>query len=355
MNGLEGDEAMYQNILRKLTNGHQTLGIEISDSSIKICEVQQKGKAVRVLKFTTRPLEEGIVSDGHVMDYDRLREAMKAALGARKFGTRHAHFAIPSQMVMVRSLKLPDIANKELKKLVQFEMKNNMSMAFDDPYYDFIKLKKAGRETKPAASNSENLCEVLVVAASTDVLRVYTKLFEEVKLIPSSIEIKSFSLMRMIEWGKIPSGGINVIVHVNELYSEFTIIENGTFKLTRNIEVSFKSIEEPTNPEGNSLLNSFSSPEQAFQNAAQDLIAELERLMNFYYYNLNKGEGTFQHILLSGDIAELDKLALVMSDGLTPPVSMLEWNGLSIGRNSAAWSLGSYAVPLGLALRGKEA
>jgi type IV pilus assembly protein PilM len=347
---------MNQSILRKLASGHQTLGIEITDSSIKICEVQQRGKkAVRVLRFMTKPLEEGIVSDGNIVDRDRLKEALKATLGARKFGTRYAHFAIPSQMVMVRSLKLPDIAHKELKKLVQFEMKNNMSMAFDDPYYDFIKLKKILPDRDNANPESANLCEVLVVAASTEVLRDYANLLEEVKLIPSGIEIKSFSLMRMIEWGKIPSAGINVIVNVNELNSEFTIIENGTFKITRNIEISFKALAEQAGGEDNFLLNSFSSPEQAFQNATQDLIAELERLMNFYYYNLNKGEGTFQRIFLSGDIEELDKLAAIMAEGLTPPVSLLEWNGLPVGRNSAIWSLGAYAVPLGLALRGKEA
>ncbi|WP_139992372.1 type IV pilus biogenesis protein PilM [Paenibacillus paridis] len=347
---------MNPSILRKLANGHQTLGIEITDSGVKICEIQQKGKrSIRLLNYSSRPLPAGVIDDGKVIDKERLRETIKMALDARRFTSKYVHFAIPSQMAMVRSIKLPDLVNAELKKLVQFEMKNNLSMAFDDPSYDFIKLPKSTQDVGEVLPEEANLCEVLVVAAPTSILQDYVDVLEQLKLIPCSIEIKSFSLLRLIEWGKINAEGINIIINVNELNTEITIIDEGHFKITRNVEVSFKPVVNEAEEEHNSWLDSYSSPEQTFMNAAQDLIAELERLMNFYYYNLNKSERTFNKIMLSGDIPELAKLAAMMEEDVTPPVTLVSWDLLSVAGNSASWDVPTYAVPLGLALRGKEA
>lgn len=346
---------MNQSILRKLTNGHQTLGIEITDSYVKVCEIQQKGKkAIQLMNYSSRELPVGVVDDGKVIDKEKLQAVLKIVLDSRRFGSRYVHFAIPSQRVMVRSLKLPDIVNVELKKLVQFEVKNNLSMAFDDPYYDFIKLPKAVNVQAVLPSEEANLCEVLVVAASTSILQDYVDIFEQLKLIPCSIEIKSFSLLRLVEWGHIDVEGINIIVNVNELNSEITIIEDGHFKITRNVEVSFKSLVTEHDIEQNLWLDNYSNPEQFFMNAAQDLIAELERLMNFYYYNINKSERTFSRVIVSGDILQLDKLASLMEDSLTPPVALLNLDLISEAGKDSSWSVPMYAVPLGLALRGKE-
>lgn len=346
---------MNQSILRKLSNGHQTLGIEITDSDVKICEIQQKGKQpIKLLNYSSRQLPAGVVDDGKVVDQEKLHDTIKMVLDSRRFSSRYVHFAIPSQMAMVRSLKLPDLAHADLKKLVSFEMKNNLSMAFDDPSYDFIKLPRNPNDIVKVPLEEENLSEVLVVAAPTSILQDYVDIFERLKLIPCSIEIKSFSLLRVLDTGHIDTDGINIIVNVNELNSEFTIIEDGHFKITRNVEVSFKSITKDADSEQNSWLESFSSPEQTFSNAAQDLIAELERLMNFYYYNLNKSEKSFSKIILSGDIAELGRLAGLMAEGLTPPVTLLDWQSLSVADNSTNWNAATYAVPLGLALRGRK-
>lgn len=346
---------MRQSILRKLSSSHQTLGIEITDSSVKICEVQQKGKlGVRVLNYGSASLPQNVVEDGKIRDKDKLQEIIKALLVSNTFISKYVHFAIPSQTVMVRSFKLPDLVHVELKKLVQFEMKNNLSLAFDNPYYDFIKLPKLTIEKTAETEQEDNLCDVLVVATPMNILQDYVDIFEALKLVPCSIEIKPFSLLRLIEWSPLVSDGINLIVNVNELNSEITIVEEGSFKITRNVEVSFKSWVNEDRSEKNEWLDNFSSPEQTFQNAAQDLIGELERLMNFYYYTLNKGDKSFQSILLSGDIPQLDKLAALMNESLNPEVIIYHWDLLSVENVDAGWQVPTYAVPLGLALRGSE-
>lgn len=364
---------MSQSILRRLSRGHQTLGIEVTEEKVKICEIAEKSdKRVRILSYMTAALAPGTIQDGQVMRMEELEEKIRLLLASRKIGTKYIHFTIPSPIVMVRMLKLPELSHHELGKLVQFEMKHNLQLAFEQPHYDFVKLPKTRAEGRSvpnhpttaagslsevqdeaAAGLEEELSDVLVAAAPMSVLNAYSQMFDRLKLIPCSFEIKAFSLLRLMERSSIDTKGTHIIVDVNETNAEFTILEDGIYKMTRNVEVSFKSLEHEANEENKDWLANFSSPEQTFHAASQDLISELERLMNFYLYTMNKGEQQFQSIVLSGDIAEMDKLLETMQRTMNQRIVKAAWDELVVG-DSADWSLSTYAVPLGLALRGKE-
>lgn len=342
-------------ILRRLAKGHQTLGIEITDSRVKICEFQQKGKNnIQVLNYTSVEIPGGAVDDGRVADVGMLQQALRQALDSRRFSTSCVNFAIPSQTVMVRNLKLPNVAPKELKKLVQFEMNHNLNLAIDDAHYDFIKLPYTAPSKASTGAEENGLCNVLVVAAPMSILQQYKSLFEQAGLAPYSFEIKSFSILRMIEWSKVPCKDVQLVVNVNETNSEITIIAEGSFQLTHNVQVSFEAAPPDQAAAGNDWLHPHSSPEQAFQSGVNELVEELERLMNFYNYTLNGAKKPFHSVLLAGDLPDMDKLRTLMEDGMGRSVVLLDWKSLLVEGDASEWSSSTYAVPLGLALRGRQ-
>ncbi|WP_053376940.1 type IV pilus biogenesis protein PilM [Paenibacillus sp. FJAT-27812] len=367
---------MIQSILRQMKIGSKTLGLEITDSHIKICETESKRKDVpHILKYATGVLQEGIVRDGKILNMELLHTAIKNLINEHKFSSKNVHFAIPSQMVMVRNLKLPDLSHHELKKLVQFEIKNNLAVAFEQPHYDFIKLpKKVAKETEKrppmlkkllnknlGASpeqteepSEDHLCDVLVVAAPMDMLREYSEMFASLKLVPRSYEIKPFSILRLLEKSPIESTGLTILLDVNEANSELTIVEDGIFKITRNVEISFKALQPNTTEDNNQWISEFTSPEHTFVSAAEDLISEIERLMNFYYYTLNKGNVQFDSIMVSGSIANMEILVKALEQRMTQRIVAIDWKRLEVANDSAHWSVSSYAVSLGLALRGSD-
>ncbi|WP_042162882.1 type IV pilus biogenesis protein PilM [Paenibacillus gorillae] len=363
---------MIASLLRNLNKGHHSVGIEITDEAIKLCEIREKrDRSVRIANYAAAPLPAGAVKDGRIIEMETMQSALKELLAVNKIGARHVHFAIPSPTTMVRLLQLPDIPHHELKKLVQYEMKHNVHLAFEHPHYDFVKLATSRNTVEKAASpvppaeleaaaaaaepaNSQPLADVLVAAAPLQVLEAYNELFIKLKLVPDSFEIKAFSMIRLLEKTKTKLNGLHLIVDVNRTSSELTIIEDGIFRMTRTAEISFKSMTEGAVGESRERLSAFASPEQTFDNAVEDLASELERLMNFYFYTLTASDRHFQSIIVTGDIEGMDKLLEGLRSNLRQPVAEPNWSGLNVTDTADGWNYSDYAVPLGLALRGKE-
>ncbi|MFD0586648.1 type IV pilus biogenesis protein PilM [Paenibacillus sp. GCM10027627] len=347
---------MGESLLHKLFAKEHSLGLELSDRSLKLCEVKKtKSGKSRLMQYAKADLPEGFIEDGKITDWLGVENSLKELLKSKRFGTKTIHFAVPSQMVMVRNLKLPDIAQAELKKLVQFEMSHNMRLAFEEPFFDFVKLPKTNELAASDEGRGDNLCEVMVVAAPAQLLRQYRSMFEGLGLQPASFEIKPFSVLRLIEGSKTETVDVQLVVHVNELQSEITIISDGQIQITRYVEVAFQSIVQQQETTENEWLQSYSSPETTFHNAVQDLVGEMERLLNFYQYTLNSGGKKINNVLLSGDLPDMDELRTQMGQAMNQSVQLLEWPLIESNLNSGGeWSLSAYAVALGLALRGAE-
>ncbi|MHA6483638.1 type IV pilus biogenesis protein PilM [Paenibacillus sp. strain BS8-2] len=347
--------AMIGALLNGLTGVSHSLGIEMTDNYIRICETKTSRRGTtKLLRYTSKEMPNGCMEDGKVLNWEGIEATMKELLSSGKFGTKQLHFAIPSQMVMVRNLKLPDIGHSELRKLVQFEMSHNLRVAFEEPYFDFVKLPKpsiqhAAREEEQGAE----LCELMVVAAPGGLLMQYRTMFEKLGLRPASFEIKPFSVLRLIEASGTTVRDVQLFVHVGEQHSELSILFDGRLELTRQVEVSFQSIVAKADSSNNEWLQSFSSPETTFKNAIQDLAGELERLLNFYQYTLNNGSKTFRNILLSGELKQMEKVREGLEEELEHPVVILEWPTLDDSSVIADWSLSSYSVALGLSIRGR--
>lgn len=325
---------------------------------MKVCEIARNAHQKAALQqFSSEKLPEGTVEDGKVNDWTSLEQTIRAALTAKKFTSKNVHFAIPSQMVMVRTMKFPDLSYQEVRKLIRFEMNNNFSMAFEEPYYDFIKLPPS--ETSDDSSNDAEekpMCEVMVVAAPMPLLRQYRALFEKLGLVPASFEIAPFAVLRLAAFAGLAADHVvEMIVNVNERQSEIAIISDGHLEMTRYVDIAFKSILDKQDDNQNDWLSSYSSPEQTFENGVLDLIAELERVMNFYSYTLHNGQKVLNSILLSGDLPEMDKLVDRMAERMAQPVQLVEWPELELGtKGTEEWRLSGYAIAAGLALRGNE-
>src|SRR5690606_20746420 len=98
--------------------------------------------SIKVTNSLISRLPEGTMNDGRIQDITALQQTFQKMLTSRKWRTRHVHFAIPSQTVMIRMMKLPAVPKAQLTKLVQFEIKHNIHLPFENPYYDFIVMKQ---------------------------------------------------------------------------------------------------------------------------------------------------------------------------------------------------------------------
>lgn len=344
-----------------LTTGFRssTLGIEITDHDVKICEVQAAKNVIRIKNHVRVPLPEGVMNDGRLEDPEQLRQTMRKALDAKKWGTKTVHFAVPSQLAMVRLLRMPDVPQRAMKKLMDFECTNNIHFPFDDPHYDFVKLKRKESPMAPPISEPADperetqgearLCDVMLVAASRSVLNQYVSLFSDLKLHIKCMDLKAFSLLRLAERMNLAEPERTVLmVDVNASSCDLSIIFNNEIQITRNIPSTFGKSQSAGNDELDQWFAEFSGNSSDFENASQELISEMERLINFYRYTLNKRDKEIEDIWVSGDLDDMDRLLSLMSERMNRPVRPMMWDFHGMDDKQTA----VFATTIGLGLRG---
>jgi type IV pilus assembly protein PilM len=372
-----------------------TLGIEITDDALKIVQMGIRKKKPYHFKEMIEKLPDQIVENGRVTNPDFIQKTIVRLLKQMKPKTRKAHMILPSQSVMVRFLKLPDLPINELRKVVDFEVKNNIHLPFDQPHYDFVKLAKhetpiqelkinnefkMGLNEAAAASDDSSsldmfnefkddtkqnpeqkqvdqkkLCDVMLVAAPYELIQDYVLMFKSAKLKLMSIEIKAFSLYRVVEtFHVVPKDQTILIVDINRNVSDLSIFDKGQLKITRTVPLDFTP-EEKSDEDNVELFSQFQqSSGGQFNNTCSDLSHELERLMNFYKYTLNNRSKDFDHIIVSGDVEKLTDIIEFLKNRMSPQVSLLNTNDQKIWIPAKTERIASLAVPIGLSLRGKQ-
>jgi hypothetical protein len=309
---------------------------------------------------------------------------------------------------MVRFLKLPDIPLNDLKKLIDFEVKNNIHLPFDRPFYDFLKMngtqEKGGRflkakpvKTLPGESPSDNdleeessfleaapaqqgggldglnlfdsgeqesqpshqeklQCDVMLVASPLDLIEEYVSVAQAAGLTALSIEFKALSLYRIIEkTGLIPYDGTFVVVDINDYAVDLSIFHTGQLKITRNIPMNFQLTQSTEQQDQIGLLLQFSDLKSQLLDAVTELSSELERLMNFFRYSLNNRNQEFDHIVVSGDVETLPEIIPILKERFAQEIVPMYTPAVQADAQDYDRVFPSIAVPIGLALRGKQA
>lgn len=357
---------MKLSLWQRVLSGSKVIGIEVTDQHLKLCEAEKTGKGIRVSKYIIEELPEGMIKDGVVIQMEELQTKLLETLKQHKIRTKNIHFALPSQTVMVRVLKLPDAPDKDLRKLIQNDMKNNFHGVFEDAYYDFVRLHKIhttpnNMEKQAALTGGEDqqaLIDVMVAAAPKDALYKYMDMFKFAGLRPLSFEIKGFSLLRLIEHSQLQLQGATLLVDVNATSSDLTIIDEGQLRITRNVDIEWSREEEMLFSQMESIygVERQADTSYAVTSGARDLLQAMDRLINFYSFSIYESQRPVGHIIISGDVPEMELIVQYIQENVSQQVTLTKKDKLfGDQRIARGMELEKYAIPLGLALRGNKA
>jgi type IV pilus assembly protein PilM len=389
------------NFIKALKPGQTSLGIEISDSTIKMSKVSlRKNNETLIQMNITEELPPQVMEEGRIKEPLRLIQTLQTMLTRLDSKPKHIHLVFPSQLVMVRFLKLPDIVEKDLAKLVDFEIKHNIHLPFENPLYDFVKmngtahkkrisvkkLKKeavaptgkdlllevaAGREDlcggkglfddfeeEESKADTAIQCDVMLVAAPKEIMDQYLEVLNSAGIKLTSIEIKALSLFRLMQSTSLTKlKDTFLIVDLNATAGDLSIFHGEDLKITRSIPLSFSAKPQgnlDVKTSANLLFTEFLDGDADFQNHCNDLAHELERLMNFYRYTLNNRNQEFAGMVISGDLKRMPEIVSFLIERLPIPVQLFQSDSFFSRNSDFKDDLSMYAVTLGLALRGAE-
>lgn len=363
-------------MLEFLTLHPSAFGLDVSDRSLHVAQLEKKSGGLRLASFGEGELERGIIEGGEIKKEDQLVAAIQQTLKqirGKKIDTKHVVAALPEEKAFVQVVQLPRMKKEELANAIRFQAESFIPYPIDTVYLDFSVIN-------PFHDHLEHL-DVLVASLPRQIVDSYVLVLEKAGLTPAVLEIDAIALCRaVVEKGVSPVPLL--VVDIGQRRSKVSIFSGYSIRFTTSLALSaqdFTSAIANTLHVDEEKAEEFKrhyglyAPEdalgqevfQAIIPVATDFIEQISKYAEYYethlpHQHLGKPDKKIEKIVLCGGGANLRGFseflmrALKVQVGVGNPwVNILAQQTQEVPPLSFQESL-SYSTALGLALRGTE-
>lgn len=350
---------------KKIFGGNDVFGLDLSDLSVKVAQIEKNGSLEEVVSFASLPITSGIISDGEIKNKQQVAEIIKRVLqGARprKIKTNKVICSLPETKAFLRIISMPEMKTEEVREAVKWEIEATIPLPIDQIYYDWQVLEKS-------FGTEKGKINLLVVAVGKNTVDQTMEVLALAGLEVVGLEIESVAQSRSLLDEKKEKESV-LLVDVGDRRTSFVIADAGIPCFTSSIPLSGTSL---TNAIAKNLGVSFEEAENIkiqygigsdFKNDAifkavepvlENLASEIERSIDFYVSSLQYSVGVDKIMMCGGGSNTkglLPYLAKRLKRGVelgNPWVNMKLDKNLPIIEKSVA---SQYATVIGLALKG---
>lgn len=346
-----------------------SIGLDISDHSIKFVELIPTHRSYAVGRFATKEIPQGIIIGGIVAKRDELLKILSEL--REEHGLSFVRASLPEEPGYIFTTNVPIVSADEIRSLLAFKLEEHVPIAPAEAIVDFDEMIGCPEDDIHAPSGQKTVAvSVYPIAVAAE----YTTLLREAGFKPVSLEVEAQGLARAVVPSKETCGCM--AVDVGSVRSGITVVGGGAVRFTTTVEIggdalttaiqkafpkaSPEEIMAIKNTEG-LAHRADADVRRAFETMAQDLAEQIERY--YMYWQTRKDtadkklpEHRIKKIFLSGGYANIAGLPEYIERAVRVPVARANvWtNVLDIRKTippiSYEDSLG-YAPAIGLALR----
>ncbi|TCS96508.1 type IV pilus biogenesis protein PilM [Hazenella coriacea] len=322
------------------------LGLELNDTLLKLVEVSQKKKQIRVEQVVSHPLPSVWNRDGVFIEQEELTQSVKEALTGRRFSTRKVHVALNSRHVMIQHKQVPIMKKRQLPRYLKEHILPTCNLPFTDPMLNYLCLEQ------DQIAGTQNL---LLVMVSKSYIETLIKIIEQCGLQPVWIDLSSLSLFRWLSYvnSKQPMSTKLLTLNFSVTGVELSLFKDGDLQEVSYIPLQMAAHrhgEDHPQPDPLKPILLESSEVESYGKA---LLLELQK-------QLQAWEEAYgwkpQHWLCTGEGIDFSLLQTVLTtEEIKVTTSDLpeELLSNSLQESASRWIGASLSVPIGLLLDGK--
>jgi type IV pilus assembly protein PilM len=328
-------------------NSQSVIGLDIGSNSIKLAQLvaTREGIALRKAGSTLTPPEA--VKNGIIVDPLGVSQAITSLLEALQVETGVAVGGVAGPAVVVRQVALPVMSAKQLRQSIMWEARNYISFPVEDSILESQII------SRPSGANSNNMMDVMLVAAPREMVEACAETIEMSGLEPVAVEVQSFAAMRTLvdQESPVHSEATVALVGIGANFTEITIVKGGDFVLSRIIPIAGNSFTDAIRAsleigrdealllketalrvvldeeERASLDPAAQQASRAVEPLLEELIREIRRSLAYHDYQQKMTEAVGQgkgadRILLSGGSAKLSGIDRYLENQLGIPTAL---------------------------------
>ena len=328
------------------------LSIELSNTTIRIVQMDYKTTNPRVYYHVVCNTPENSINDGYLINPDAVANAIRTALVSNKIkGTKNVIFTISSTKIVTREQQLPQMKQAQLDSMIQTNLSDYFPIDLDNYQVAYTVLgtidegKDAGKLRVSIMAAENNLvesykqlaasCGLVLIQVDNVANSVYQVLKSENKSqckmvlkieenATSVLVIKNESLLlqRNIGFGFLPA--IREIMHqpafqaVSEFDARNIAMKRACIRKTLNEGTMITDNEDTPEPsEGTAMTNA----RQAVTDSLEDLIKGIQRVLN--YYNSTNSSNPLDVAYVCGAGGSINGISHLLSNELGLKVTVL--------------------------------
>lgn len=346
-------------------NSFDIFGLDLSDLSVKVVNLQNNGTCEYVSSFSSVPIPGGCLSDGEIMKKEQVVLAIKKAVeiaGPKAMKTKKVICSLPETKAFLRIISIPQMGDDELNEAIKWEMEANIPLPLEQVYYDWQIIP----ESLLAEKNKTN---ILVVAIAKNVVDQTLAVLEEAGLDPVGLEIESIAQARSLILEKNEKNTV-LIVDIGDRRTSFSVAKGGvpcftssiplcgqsfTDAISKGMGIPFEQAEKTKISHGigdgfkGDALFRFIEP------ILENFVQEIERSIDFYLTGL-KYSDSVDKIIVCGGGANMKGIVPYFSKKIGREIELgSPWTNINLGKNLPSIEKEKslqYSTAIGLALKG---
>ena len=332
------------------------VGVDVSDTTIKIVELERDRKGIHLKKFADKKIAPGIVEAGEIKKPKELAKALAEI--RKKYNITSAHASLPEERAYLFEATFARLGEQNLRDIIEFHLEENVPISpaeavFD---YDVIEVMSGGK------------VRVGVSVMPIELVEKYSEAFRGADIWLESLEVEAQSIVRSVipetdnvahmvaDFGRTRTG----VAIASERIVRFTsTIEVGgdhlTDVLVKGLGISNRADAEKLK-EDNGLHQEQESVNENLLKVLGNFKDELERHMRFWETHHHAKHNKVEKVVLCGGNATVPGVREYLSSklGVSVVVPDVWMNVLDINEELPPIRKGdslSFATAIGLALK----
>ena len=284
------------------------------------------------------PLPYGVIEEGTIRDEMTLYDLFKKNLPSWGGKRQHARFFVPDSSVMMRAFEHPDdLPTNKLKAYVEMELGRTIHLPFPEPLID-------------VHDNQSDDGQAMLFAAPSGEVKKFMGLLDDITLHPVVVDIRALTNIRFLGNLDLLRASKTYLIadwSVGEL--SISIYSNGQVEFLRYQAIDLPDQKWTTHLADNEEVEyTFDGEVEEYHAQLTDHIAEIERILNFFRFSINKGDKAVDEIIVMGDSPVLDYIAAQITDSYQIPATIID--DALVAKRFPGFK-GKHATLIGLAMK----
>jgi len=208
------------------------MGLDISDTAVKVMLVERVGENLIPKAYAETPLSDAVINNHLIVNPQRLAELIRRTVDKAKIKTPYVVCSLPEAKSFVRVVTLPKMAEQEIDDAIPYELEADIPIPVDQVYLDWYILREL-----------PDKLELLVTATPKDYIDSLLEALHLANLRPLAMELESQATARALT-DELTLQKTVLIVDLATKQASFIIVDKGVIEYTSSIPLAGNALTE---------------------------------------------------------------------------------------------------------------